>query len=177
MLENQNTNSNELQPITAFSLKQLPIIEQNLKAIGEQIDVKLAELNLENQIATEDTIQTLKKTKAELNKWYSTFDSERKEIKKLILEPYNIINEQFEQQIASKLNNAEEVLKKKIIDYELIIKQDKQNILIQYFNEYKTLYKIDWLTWEQMGITVNLSTTEKAYKTEIANAFKKIQEA
>jgi len=177
MKEEQTPQTQELQPITAFSLKQLPIIEQNLIAIGKQIDAKLSELDLDNQIATEDTVQNLKRTKAELNKWFADFDAERKEVKKLILEPYNIINEQFEQQIASKLNNAESVLKKTIIEYELKIKQDKQNILIQYFNECKTLYKNDWLVWEQLGIDIKLSTTEKAYKKEIMDRLKDINDA
>jgi len=177
-MENEtNTKSNELQQISAFSLKQLPVIEQNLIAIGAQIDAKLAELNLENQIATEDTVQSLKKTKAELNKLFTAFDEERKEIKKLILEPYNIINEQYEQQIASKLKNANEVLSKTIIEYDLKIKQDKQNVLIQYFNELKTLYNIDWLAWEQMGIDIKLSTTEKQYKKDIMDFFRTTNEA
>jgi len=177
MKEEQTPQTQELKPITAFSLKQLPIIEQNLIAIGKQIDAKLSELDLDNQIATEDTVQNLKRTKAELNKWFADFDAERKEIKKLILEPYNIINEQFEQQIASKLNNAESILKKTIIDYELKIKKDKQNVLIQYFNECKTLYKNDWLDWERLGIDVKLSIAEKAYKKEIMDRLKDVNDA
>ena len=58
-MKEEEKQSQELKPITAFSLKQLPIIEQNLIAIGELIDAKLTELDLDNQIATEDTVQHL----------------------------------------------------------------------------------------------------------------------
>ena len=50
-----------------ITLKQPPIIiYERIKAVGQQIEAKIAELNLDNQLVTDETLKSAKNTRATL---------------------------------------------------------------------------------------------------------------
>lgn len=60
--------------------------------------------------------------------------------------------------------------KDKIAQVETQVKDAKKANIIQYFNELCQAEGIDFLSFDQLKLDINLSTTEKAYKEQI-NAF------
>ena len=52
-----------------ITLKQAPIIVyEQIKAVGQQIEAKIAELNLDNQLVTDETLKSAKNTRTMLRK-------------------------------------------------------------------------------------------------------------
>ena len=57
---------------------QLPVIEEQLRSMKETVDKRVGEaLSL---VCTEETVQTVKGVRAELNKEFQTLEEQRKEV-------------------------------------------------------------------------------------------------
>ena len=74
-----------------IKLIQAPIIKHELEVVGKSIDQRLEELNIEGQVATEETVQSLKKLRAELNSELKEYEEQRKTVKNAVLAPYNAV--------------------------------------------------------------------------------------
>ena len=161
---------------TEITLVQNPIIKHSLMEVGKNVTERLSALNLENQLATDDTIKTLKDLRAELNKEAREFETQRKAIKEAILNPYNEFEDAYKNEIINKYKDADETLKVKINGFEMNLKQTKKENLVTYFNELVQVEEVDWFTFEQLEIEVTLSVSEKKYKEQIFEAVGKIAE-
>ena len=155
---------------------QIAIIKHSLQEIGSRVTERLMSLNLENQVVTEETVSALKKMRAELNGEAKNFEEERKNIKKVILTPYEQFEEVYKSEIIEKYTKADEMLKSKISDFEMKIKVEKRNNLQAYFNELITHEGIEWLTFDRWNVEIGLSTTEKKYKETLLEFVGKIVE-
>ena len=61
-----------------ITLQQEPvIIYEKIKSVGEEVQKRISELNLENQLVTEDTIKAVKGIRADLNKEFAAFEEKR----------------------------------------------------------------------------------------------------
>lgn len=157
-----------------IKLEQKPVIIHRLEEIGKSVTERIAALNIENQVATEDSIGVLKRMRAELNSDAKAFEEQRKFVKDAVMQPYNDFEAIYKAEIIDKFKKADELLKSKIGDFEMLIKTDKRNNLISYFGELCEMCGNDWLTFERLEIDVNLSTSEKKYKEQILEAVTKV---
>lgn len=148
-------------------IKSLGTIEDNISEVKEKV-IKLNEY-YENIIFTEETMKQATEEKANVNKFKKAvadyrkniiaeykkpieiFENTAKETEKILADTYNTINEQVE-----KYNN--------------IKKEQINNEIKDYFEEYKTANNIDFITYEQARINVTLSASMKSLK-EQAKAF------
>jgi hypothetical protein len=147
-------------------LKQAPIIQHKLLEAGKQVSDRILELDLENQVATPETFRSLKNMRAELNKELKAHEELRKTIKKAIANPYSEFEDLYKIHISTKYTEAIDLLKTKIDSVETEIKNKKKANVVDYFNELCTSEDVDFLTFEKTGFEINMSTTEKAYKTK-----------
>lgn len=152
---------------TGIELVQSPIIKQNLAFMGSQVTERINALNISGQVATIDTVKALKELRAELNKELTDFEQQRKFVKEAVLKPYNEFEELYKNQISEKYTTAISTLKDKIATVEDAIKSNKKIAIMAYFHELCTSEKIGFLTFENVGLDINLSTTEKAYKEKV----------
>lgn len=156
-------NENEL-----IIVKQLPVIEEQLKSVKAEIETKVNEiLSME---CTEDTVKTIKSYRADLNKTAKAFENRRKEVKKKVLLPYEKFEATYKNCIGSTFKRADAELAAKIHTVEDGLKNDKKIKIEKYFNEYCQKRKIDFLSFEDTGISITLSASEKSLK-ESAKAF------
>ena len=116
-----------------IKLTTLPVIEHDLMTVGRMVDERLQMLNISNLVATDDTIQTLKTLRADLNKEFKDFEEQRKVVKDLVMKPYNEMDGIYKQMITDKYKQATETLKDKIGEFENKIKEDKI-ILLNFFD-------------------------------------------
>ena len=70
--------------MSEIKLKVLPVIEHDLVKVGNLVDKRLAQLNVANLVATDETIQSLKTLRADLNKELKEYEEQRKVVKDLI---------------------------------------------------------------------------------------------
>lgn len=151
----------------SIKLVQHPVISHALMEVGLSVTNRLAELNIENTIATIETVKGLKDLRAELNKELAEFESQRKFIKEGILTPYNEFETIYKSEISDKYKMAVDLLKDKIAIVENRIKEEKKENVKSYFVELCLSEDIDFLSFNQLGLDINLSTTEKAYKEKV----------
>ena len=148
-----------------IEIKQLPIIEEQLKSVSEEIDKKVNEAK--NLICTEENVKTIKQVRADFNKEFKELEVQRKSVKEQILAPYMKFEEIYKTYISDKYKNADIDLKQKIDSIENDIKKQKQKEIIDYFEEYKIANNIDFVNYEQANINVTLTASKKSLKEQV----------
>lgn len=147
-----------------IKLVQLPKISHQLKKAGDEVDKRIAELNLDNLVATIDTVKSLKDTRAELNAEHASFKLQLKEALEPAINPITEVKDLFKANISEKYIPADSLLKDKIAIVENKVKDDKKKVLIAYFNELCASYEIDFLIFDNLDLDIKLSVSEKKYK-------------
>ena len=160
--------------MSEIKLKVLPVIEHDLVKVGKLVDERLAQLNIANLVATDETIQAMKSLRADLNKELKDYEEQRKVVKELITKPYSEMEVVYKQMVSDKYKTATDILKDKIGEFENKIKLNKKAEVEEYFNEAVSMFDIEWLKFEMLKIDINLSTSVKKYKEDIAEAIKRI---
>lgn len=145
-------------------LKQAPVISHKLSEIGANVTARLDELNIENLVATEETVKALKNLRAELNKELKDYEEQRKAVKAAVNAPFNDFEAIYKAEISEKYNVAVNTLKSKIESVELKIKEEKRNDIVAYFDELTASENIDFVNFDNVGIEVNLSASVKSLK-------------
>lgn len=152
---------------TQIQLIQAPVFKHELVKLGASIKQRIEDLKLDYLAVNDETIQGVKKLRA-------TFNNEKKEVdsnfKEAISPATSIIDEiktVKKEHVDAIYLEADSLLKDKIAAFEITIKTEKKNAVIAYFTELCVAEKIDFLKFEQLGIEINLSTTEKAYKEQV----------
>lgn len=157
-----------------MKLKQIPIIEQNIKNIAIELKKEIADYNIDNLIATEDSIKYLKSVSADLNKRLTIFEDQRKELKNSLLNPYNEIESIYNDELKTVLMQNISTLRDKINNFELKLKEEIRNGLLLYFNELKSFHELDFINFDQACIKINLSTSEKKLQEECLTFINKV---
>lgn len=153
---------NEIKLVTT------PVISHELKLAGQHVTQRITDLNIDGQIPTEETRSALKKLRAELNKELTDYEDQRSLLKKAILNPYQDFESLYKTEISEKYTVAINTLKDKIEQVESRMRQAKKAEIVQYFNELILCNSIDFCTFEQTNIKIDLSTSEKSLKEEAA---------
>ena len=147
-----------------IEVKQIPVIEEQLRSVSTVIDERVK--NATSLVCTEESIKTIKEIRAELNKDYKDFETQRKLVKEQVLKPYNDFENVYKECISDKFKNADLILKGRIEVVENEIKAKKEQEVKDYFEEYKTANNIDFITYEQAKINVTLSASMKSLKEQ-----------
>ncbi|GIZ15537.1 DUF1351 domain-containing protein [Capnocytophaga catalasegens] len=156
-------------------LKQAPIITYDkIKEVGEKVQKRIADLNLESQVITEHTKQSAKNTRADLNKEFKAFEERKKFIKESVLAPYNEFEANYKNFIAQHYQNADKVLKDKIDFFENQLKEEKAERVKAFFEELCQAEKIDFVTYERLGLNVTLSVTENQLRKQVEEFITKV---
>lgn len=158
-----------------IKLETLPVINfKGLKGIGELVEKRINAMNIDNQVATEETLKSLKEMKATLNKDFAVYETQRKELKKAIEEPYKAFMLEYDQFIKKPFTENVPKLTSKIAFVEDDLKKQKKNKLVSYFEEYCASASIDFLKFENVGLNITRSGSDNKLKKEIADYVDKI---
>lgn len=168
-MEEKELDINEL-----IKVEQLPKIFSQLEIIGEAIDKKL--VGIDDLECTEKNKKEVKDRRTEINNMKNIMEDKRKEIKKAIMEKYDVFNKKYEEEVKTKLENANNVLTKKIDYIENQQKDAKKEIIKEFANEYIISKDLkDLVTFEQLNINITLSASEKSLKDEVLRKLEKIE--
>lgn len=152
-------------------VKQLPIIEEQLKTLSSEIDKKVA--NAKSLIVSDTTVKEVKKVRAELNNEFKELEAQRKTVKEKVLAPYQAFEEVYKSYVSDKYKQADADLKAKIDEVENEQKATKKAKLKEYYLEYAESKGIDWLKYDKyfnmLNLNVTLTASEKSLKEEIKN--------
>ena len=155
-----------------IAVRQLPVIEERLKDLSEEIDLRVQDaLSL---TVTADTVKAVKTVRADLNKQFNELENQRKAVKKAILEPYDRFDEIYKRYVSVRFSDADSELRRKINAVESQLKQEKEDDLRNYFRELVDSEHLDWLTYERGGFNVTLSKSRKALHEEAAHFVERV---
>lgn len=145
-----------------MAVKQLPIIEQNLKEAKEKI-IQITTEAVASE-CTEATYKDVKKKRAELSKIKTAFEDRRKQIKEAVLLPYESFETVYNDCIKNPLTEADKILKEQITVIEEGLKIEKALKIEAYFNEYAKSQGISFLSFAKSDVKITLSASEKSLK-------------
>ena len=163
-----------------ITVQQLPVIVyERLESVGQEIDKRIAALDLDKQLVTEDTKKAVKDTKVMLKKELDNFEEQRKRIKEQVVAPYMAFEKAYNSFIKEKYEKADNILKVKIDEFDKRLKADKEARIRAYFTELCQTNNIDFLPFERLGLKIGLSDSEKSLKdfvnTNIENVVKSLK--
>ena len=163
-----------------ITVQQLPVIVyERLESVGQEIDKRIALLDLDKQLVTEDTKKAIKETRAMLNKELKDFEEQRKRIKEQVVAPYEAFEKAYNSFIKVKYEKADSILKVKIDEFDRKLKADKEARIRAYFTELCQANNIDFLPFERLCLNIRLNDTDKSLKdivnTNIDNVVKSLE--
>jgi Protein of unknown function (DUF1351). len=92
-----------------ITIAQLPVIEEQLKALKDSWEQRAADAS--SMVCTEETVQDLKKIRADMRKEFDEADKQRKAAKLKYMEPWNSIEETFKECVSDAFKRADASLK------------------------------------------------------------------
>lgn len=154
-------------------IKQLPIIEETLKNLSEEIDLKVKNAN--ELVVNDETVKQVKKVRTELGEDFKILEQKRKDVKTQVLAPYEAFETIYKQYVSDKFKTADLSLKTKIDKVESDLKDKKLNETVAYYDEYASSLNLDWITTKEyfeklnikVGLSDNLTNLKKQAKTFI----------
>lgn len=123
---------NNIDIESIVSIKQMPQIFYTLEEVGKELEIELKKID--GMPCNEETKKEVKKIRSNVNKTLENFETKRIQIKEKLLEPYNLFNEKYQEEIKDKLENASIQLKNKIDDIEQEQIANKTLELIDFIN-------------------------------------------
>lgn len=156
-----------------MKITQKAIIEEQLKTISDEIQKRVD--YAEKLVCTIDTIKDIKKQRTILRNQFNDLETQRKQVKAEFQAPYLRFEKVYKELISDKYKNADVQLKRKIDNVESELKLQKENNIREYFNEYCESEGIDFVKFEQIGLNINLSATEKSLREHVKSFIDKVK--
>lgn len=139
-------------------VRQLPEIEERLRTVKDSVDKRVSDAL--SMVCTEETVQAVKAERAKLNQEFAILEDQRKAAKKAVLGPYERFEAVYKECVSIAFKQADAALKKKIDDVDLEMKRRCEDGLRDYFAELCAVHHLDWLTYEQAGIKVDMASAK-----------------
>lgn len=145
-----------------IAVTQLPIIEERLRDYKAAIEKTVADAK--SMVATAETVQAVKNTRADLRKQFDALDKRRIAVKDLILEPYERFNAVYKECVATPFQEADTALKATVDSFEGELKSKALKKLEANYNEHCQLEGIDWIPFDQAltksGVKIGMADTK-----------------
>lgn len=163
-------NKNEL-----IILEQLPIIKYKLEQLSIEIKEKVNSAN--KLVVNEDTVKEVKQVRASLTKEFNELETQRKQVKQAIMSKYDEFEEIYKENVSNLYKQADQELKEKIDSVENSLKEEKRNEIYDFAMEYITANDIqDFVTFDDIGLNITLSTSMKSLKEQVISFCEKIKQ-
>lgn len=153
----------------ALRCLQAPVISEDLDNVRRGIDLALAEVAQLPQ--NDESLKRVRALRAELNKQLETMESQRKEVKRQVMQPYLQAEEKYKACIAEPYRAADQQLKDWVDSYQNGLKAAKETELREYFDELCQSQGVDFLRFSDCGVTVDMAM---ARQKESRKAMEKI---
>lgn len=154
-----------MNDVSVLQVVQIPVIQQNLLAVKEQVVARVEAVK--NMAVTDENRKQAKDIRAELNKERAAFDEQLKQVKAVVMKPYDELVATYKECITIPYSEADEALKTSIAEIEDSIKAEKRKDVETYFYEYAEAVHIDFVKFENVGLNISLSASVKSLKKQV----------
>ena len=132
------------------------VIDENLHSLAVYIQSTLAVVAKLPE-TKESNIQ-VKAMRAELRRQFDALENQRKQVKAAVMAPYLAAEKVYREKIADPFKEADAALKNWTDSYQSRIKAACRQELEDYFNELCSALHIDFLSFDQAGVVVDMAT-------------------
>lgn len=139
-------------------VSQLPVIEERLRELRENIEARTAEACA--LVCTEESLSSIKKTRAELNKELAELENQRKSAKTAVMEPYNQFESIYRECVSDPFRRADAELKTKINAVEAEMIGRCRAAAEKYFTDLCTERGLS-IDFNRVGIKIGLADAKK----------------
>lgn len=145
-----------------------PVIAENLVALSAYISDTLAALSALPR--DKEGCATAKAMRADLWRRFDGLEQQRKAVKAAVMEPYNAAEKTYKEKISTPINEADKQLKDWIDSYQNEVKESCRQELQDYFDELCDALHIDFVTFDQTGVVVDMATAQLKDPKKARNA-------
>lgn len=138
---------------------QLPVIEERLRQIKDFAEGLAAEAA--SMAVTDETLTACRDRRAEINKLFKELEEQRKAVKNAVMAPYNAFEGVYKECVNAPFAAADNILKGKIEAVENELKGRCEDYLRKWFSELTLTHGVSWLSWEQVGVKVDLASARQ----------------
>ena len=152
----------------------IPQITEQLDRLIDPVRARAAELMAME--CTEENKQICKEQRTAVRKTKDELNAALKQVRLQILAPFTAVEEKASV-IFGELEKADVYLNGKIGQIEDVQKSEKQERIRMYFNELRESLNIgDWLTFEDMNLKINLTSSDKSLMSVTESFLEKVSE-
>ena len=152
-------------------INQLPIISERLDKVKDEIKRRTA--FADTVTVSEENRQEIKKIRAAMNAEKSRLDEVYKKALEAVIAPIQVVQDKYKDCVGL-YTKANSQLKAKIDVIEDGLKLEKENSVKEYFEELVTAKKIDFISFEILGLKITLSVSEKKLKEQVNNIVERV---
>ena len=170
----------EAEPTALIQVTSLPQIQERLHALRERWEQYAADA--EALVCTEDTVQAVKATRADMRREFDEADAARKAAKAAYMAPWDAVEAIYKECVSEAFKRADGALKGKIGEFEDELKAKCKAELESYHAELCAAHGIDFLSLDtalhigglKIGLADAKSKTGKKLKTDLAEVVARI---
>lgn len=152
-------------------INQLPVISEQLDKVKDEIKRRTA--FTDTVTVSEENRQEIKKMRAAMNAEKSRLDEVYKKALEAVIAPIQVVQDKYKDCVGL-YTKANSQLKAKIDVIEDGLKLEKENSVKEYFEELVTAKKIDFISFERLGLKITLSVSEKKLKEQVNNIVERV---
>ena len=152
-------------------INQLPVISEQLDKVKAEIQRRTA--FADTVTVSEENRQEIKKMRAAMNAEKSRLDEVYKTALEKVIAPIQAVQDKYKDCVGL-YTKANSQLKAKIDIIEDGLKLAKENSVKEYFEELVTAKNIDFISFEQLGLKITLSVSEKKLKEQVNNIVERV---
>lgn len=152
-------------------INQLPVISEQLDKVKAEIQRRTA--FADTVTVSEENRQEIKKMRAAMNAEKSRLDEVYKTALEKVIAPIQAVQDKYKDCVGL-YTKANSQLKAKIDVIEDGLKLEKENSVKEYFEELVTAKKIDFISFERLGLKITLSVSEKKLKEQVNNIVERV---
>ena len=173
-MENEIIDAVPVEEGSLIVVEQLPIIKQQLQQIKEKFSEETA--RAKEMECTEDTLKSVRATRAYISKIFKALEDKRKAAKKAILAPYEEFEQVYKECVTDIYRPCDEELAKKIAEVENSLKSAKRADAQEYFDEYAKSLMIDFVTLDRVGLNITLNASKKSIRAQIKDFLDRVND-
>lgn len=169
---------NELVPTKIVEITKNVVITDNIDRLVAIAKKEIADLKIDQMEVSEENKQKIKDVRTTLNKKLTAYETDRKAIKKLVMQPVEQFEEIYNERLKKVFDTEIKKLDEKITSIEEGQIKKFEDYGLDYFNKKLEITPLKFAnTFKDVGLKINLSINNKKIRDAIDKHFEKIESA